>query len=120
MDLNYYYSHFVSEEFYLEHPQIITLSSILPDPINTHSREFINSIVDEINGKKIKTLQDVADILGHRSDHYIVRMLKNGKPLVIEHEQVEAAQQRIRERYGVIVDQYINNSNSQPSHGALE
>ena len=39
----------------------IVLSSILPDPINTYLDEFREGIVDEINGKKIRTLKDVAE-----------------------------------------------------------
>ena len=107
IELNYYYSHFVSEEIYLDRPQIVVLSSILPDPINTYSGYFVNSIVDEINGQKIKSLKDVAQILDQNPERYIVRMLRREKPIVIEFDQVGAAHARIQKRYGVITDRYL-------------
>ena len=107
LDLNYYYAHYISDEIYLERPQIIVLSAILPDPVNTHIRAFVNSIVDEINGIKIKTMEDVAEVLDEPSDIYVIRMLGKGKPIVIEHEQVEASRQRIKDRYGVTTERYL-------------
>ena len=44
-----------------ERPEVVVLSAILPDPINTYDGEFKNGIVDEVNGAKIKGLNDLAD-----------------------------------------------------------
>ena len=38
--INYYYDNFVSKELYKDHPELIVLSSILPDPLNTYLSEF--------------------------------------------------------------------------------
>ncbi len=43
------------------HPEPVVLSGILPDPINTYLTEFQQGIVDEINGKKIHSLKDMAE-----------------------------------------------------------
>ncbi len=64
--INYYYDYFITKELYKEHPEVIVLSAILPDPINTYLGEFREGIVDEINGHKIKTLEDVATAFGGR------------------------------------------------------
>ncbi len=110
LDLNYHYSHFVKNELYLERPQIIVLSSILPDPINSYSREFVNSIIDEINGVKIKSLRDIANVFSKKSEYYVIKFLNSGKPLVIERSLVAAAQKRIKSQYNVIEDYFINDS----------
>ena len=107
LELNYYYAHYISDEIYLERPKIIVLSAILPDPVNTYLRDFVNSIVDEINGIKIKTMKDVAQALDTPADIYVIRMLGKGKPIVIEYDQIEASRQRIKDRYGVTTERYL-------------
>ena len=109
VDLNYYYSYYVSEELYLERPQIVVLSSILPDPINTYWGRFVNSIVDEIDGQKIRTLKDVATVFDEKKEHYVLKMLGKEMPIVIENSQVAPALSRIKTRYGVITDRYLGN-----------
>ncbi len=111
LDLNYHYSHFVKNELYLERPQIVVLSSIMPDPVNSYGSEFVNSIIDEINGIKIKSLRDVAEVFGKKSEFYVVKFLNSGKPLIIEERLVDAAQTRIKNQYNVFEDSYINHSN---------
>ena len=58
--IRHYFDYFVTEQIYLEHPEVIILTNILPDPTNTYLAPYRSSIVDEINGKKIRTLIDLA------------------------------------------------------------
>ncbi len=106
-ELNYYFNMFVANEIYLERPQIIVLSTFLPDPINTYWGEFLQKIVDEINGRKIKTIEDVAAAFAATREYYIIKLLGEGKPIVIEAVQVAAARQRILARYGISLEQYL-------------
>ncbi len=112
LDLTYIYSHYVTRELYLDHPQVVILSAILPDAVNTHYTEFTNSIVTEINGQTIRTLADVARVFGETPERFVIRMLGKGKPIVIERDEVEAARDRIRQRYGVTVEQCIESDRS--------
>ena len=107
LDVNYYYSHYISEEIYVERPQIIVLSDILPDPINTYCNEFVNAIVDEINDTKIRTLKDIAGLIDQNPSQFVIRMLGKAKPIVIEREMVAQARTRISTRYGVVADRYL-------------
>jgi hypothetical protein len=106
-ELNYYFSMFVNLEIYLERQQIVVLSSILPDPINNYWGEFIHKIVDEINDRKIKTMNDVAAAFAETQEYYIIKLMGEGKPIVIEARQVAAARQRILQRYGITQEQYL-------------
>ncbi len=54
--VRHFFDFFVSEQIYLRHPEVIILTNILPDPINTYLMPYRDNIVDEINGKKIGTL----------------------------------------------------------------
>ena len=56
-----------------EHPEVIILTNILPDPINTYLAPYRASIVDEINGKKIRTLDDLAKAFAETPDRFVVQ-----------------------------------------------
>ncbi len=108
--VNYYYDHYVTKELYKEHPEIVVLSSILPDPINTYLTEFREGIVEEINDKKIHTLKDVAEAFTATPDFYVIKFVGYARPLVLERSAVEAARERIQQRYNVLKEQNLTTS----------
>lgn len=105
--VRFYYDFFISDEIYLEHPEVIILSAILPDPINTYLGEFKNGIVDEINGVKMKTLNDVAAAFARPAKDYVIRLVGVGRPIVLEQSAVQAAHERILKRYNVLQEQNL-------------
>jgi len=108
--LRYYYSQFLTAELYLQHPEVVVISKILPDPINTYQDRFINTIVDTINDTKIRTLEDVAAIFDRPTDFYVIRVVGDPQPLVLEAKAVAAARQRILERYKIPQERYLEDS----------
>ena len=52
--IRHYFDYFVTEQIYVEHPEVIVLTNILADPINSFLAPYKSSIVDEINGQKIR------------------------------------------------------------------
>jgi S1-C subfamily serine protease len=105
--LRYYYTQFIDAELYLQHPEVVVISKVLPDPINTYQDRFINTIVDTINGNKIKTLEDVAASFDRQDDFYVIRVVGDPQPLVLEAKAVSKARQRILDRYRVPVERYL-------------
>ncbi len=105
--LRHFFDFFVTEQIYLEHPEVIVLTNILPDPINTYLTPFRYSIVDEINGKRIRTLDDLAKTFAEMPERFVVKMIGDGPPLVLDPKQVEAARERIRMRYKVVSEQNL-------------
>lgn len=105
--VNYFFEAFTPREIYKEHPDVIVLTGILADPINTYLGEFRESIVESINGKTIRTLREMSEELGKASEFYVFRFVGNGKPLVLEKAAVDAARERIRSRYGVRTDENL-------------
>ncbi len=109
----YIYSYFSREELYIERPEPIVLTAILPDSVNTHLQPYTKQIVDEVNGKKILTLQDVYDALNGdhheegQKDFHVIRLLGEGRPLVMERAKAQAAHQRIMAKYNVGYDHFI-------------
>ncbi|MGI9244283.1 MAG: PDZ domain-containing protein, partial [Verrucomicrobiales bacterium] len=110
LEIRYTFSNYSSDQIYKERPEVIILTSILPDSINSQVGRFAKSIVDEINGQKIRTLQDVYDALnvtdGDR-EFVTIKCLGQSRPIVLETSRVEAAQKRIIEKYNVIKDHYL-------------
>ncbi|MGD9224764.1 MAG: hypothetical protein PVH22_16030, partial [Desulfobacteraceae bacterium] len=69
-----------------------------------------NTIVDEINGVKMKTLDDVAEALQKPADFYVVRVVGDPQPLVLEARAATNARERILKRYRITQDAYLEDS----------
>lgn len=113
LGVRYLFNFYSQDEVYKERKQIVVLTDILPDEINTHFDMFRQQAVDEINGKKIHTLQDAYDALQDpkpADGFHVIRFLGEGRPLVIEASRVAAANQRITEKYSVTLDHRIGKS----------
>ena len=105
--LRHFFDFFVTEQIYREHPEVIVLTNILPDPINTYLSPFRYSIVDDINGTKIRTLDDLAKVFAQTPERFVINMIGDGPPLVLDPKQVEAARERIKTRYNVLSEQNL-------------
>jgi S1-C subfamily serine protease len=105
--LRHYFDFFVLEQIYLEHPEVIVLTNILPDPINTYLSAYRGNIVDQINGKKIRTLDELAQAFAERPERFVINMIGDGPPLVLDPKQIDAARERIRRRYNVLQEQNL-------------
>jgi hypothetical protein len=97
----------VDDRIYVERPEIVVLSGILADPINAYAGDFRYGIVEEINGSKIRKLDDVAAAFAKPVDYHVIRIVGNGRPIVLERRAVEEARGRILSRYGVTMEQNL-------------
>ena len=107
--LRHFFEYFILDQIYLQHPDVIVLSNILPDPINTYLAPYRGGIVDEVNGKKMRTLDDLANALAQAPEHIVIRMIGDGPPLVLDRAKVESARERIKTRYNVAKEQNLQN-----------
>ena len=115
--VRYFYDSFVDRDIFLDHPEVIILSQVLPDPINTYLEEFRNSIVSEVNGHAIKRLEDLAAAFAEPSDYYVIKCIGEGRPIVLERSAVEAARDRIKTAYNVVSEQ---NLTPHPGHATRQ
>ena len=99
--IRHFFDYYVLDQIYLQHPDVIVLTNILPDPTNTYLAPYRGGIVDEINGKKIRTLDELAKAFSETSDHFVIRLIGDGPPLVLDRKKVEEARERIKTRYNV-------------------
>jgi S1-C subfamily serine protease len=115
--VRHFFEYFVLDQLYVQHPDVIVLTNILPDPINTYLTPYRGGIVDDINGKKIRTLDELAKAFAESPDRLVIRMIGDGPPLVLDRKQVETARERIMTRYNVLKEQ---NLEEQPAQKAAE
>ena len=116
--VRYFYDSFVDRNIFLEHPEVIILSQVLPDPINTYLEEFRNSIVSEVNGHAIKRLEDLAAAFAEPADYYVIKCIGEGRPIVLERSAVEAARARIKTAYNVVSEQNLTPTPATPPANA--
>jgi S1-C subfamily serine protease len=105
--LRYYFDHFISQNLYRERQEIVVLSNVLADPVNAYASEFRYDIVDKINDRKIQRIDDVEEALKQPADYYVIEMVGNERPLVLERKAVEEARERIRSRYRVTTEENL-------------
>jgi S1-C subfamily serine protease len=106
--VRYFYDSFVSRQIFLKHPEVIILSQVLPDPINAYVADYKNALIDEVNGKPIKRLEDLAAAFAEPADYYVIKCIGEGRPLVLERAQVESARTRIKTAYNVVSEQNLS------------
>ena len=125
LETRYHYSFFSQDEIYRERPQVIVLTEVLSDSTNTHLRSYVHKVVDTINGKKIRLLQDVYDALygdiheeGHEKFH-VIRLQNEGRPLVLDRKNAALAHERIKAKYNVGIDHFIEEPDILQLEGVL-
>ncbi len=99
--LRYFYEHFLRDELYQERPEVIVLSAVLPDPVNTYLRDFQGTIVDKVNGKTIRTMEEFAATLDSSKERVVIEIMGRERPIVLEQAAVAEARERILKTYGV-------------------
>jgi hypothetical protein len=106
--VNYWFDNFLTKELYKERPEPVILTNVLPDEVNSYLQGFQHSIVDEINGVKIKSLKDVADALKKKDGEFVeINLLEKNRPLVLRRDLADQAHPRIMQTYQVSEDSYL-------------
>ena len=115
LQTRYQFIYFSQDEIYKQRPQVIVLTAVLPDSTNTHIKPFVHQVVDEINGKKIRLLKDVEEAFSGdyaeegKEEFHVIRLLGEGRPLVLDRNDAALAHERIKAEYNVGFDKFIEN-----------
>lgn len=106
--VNYIFDNFLTDKLYVERPEPVVLTNVLPDEVNTWLTPYAHSIVDEINGVKIKSLKDVQTALAKKDKPFVeIHLLEKNRPLVLKREHAETAHPRIMQTYNIPADSYL-------------
>ena len=92
---------FIEEHLYMDRPEVVILSRILADPINKECDGLHPGIVDTINGKTIRSLQDAKEAFELPSNYDVITLMGNGVPIVLKRSEVLKSTPRILESYRI-------------------
>lgn len=110
--VNYVFDNYMTKEIFKERPEVVILTAILPDEVNSYLQGYQHSIVDEVNGVKIKTLKDVAEALKKKEGDgrfVVVKLLEKNRPLVLKRDLADAAHPVIMQKYNVREESNLGN-----------
>ncbi len=108
----HYFAHFIDKELYKERDEVIILTALLPDPINTYLDEFREGILDKVNGTKIRNMKELSAAFLKPAEEYVIEFEGIGRPLVLQHADLETARDRIRQRYNVLNEERLEDAPS--------
>lgn len=89
----------------LEKQDLVLLTKVLKDEVNSRYTAYGNRLVTKVNGEKVKGLEHLYELLypteGPRPDFTVIEFAESPRPLVIDNAVIDAANSRINARYGV-------------------
>ena len=107
INLLYYYSQFFTRDLYLERPEVVVIGQVLTDPANRYLSEYRHGIVDTVDGRPIRTLEDLKTALEAPATLHVIRLLGIGRPLVVDQEAAAASRERVAREYGIQEEFYL-------------
>ncbi|MFT5882922.1 MAG: S1-C subfamily serine protease [Crocinitomicaceae bacterium] len=97
------FSEYVKEGIYKERPDILILTRVLDDPINSALSGYIGNAVKSINGVDITDIKQAQKLLNPATPPEFFKIMLDGldRPLILPSEGLGEANKRISENYGV-------------------
>lgn len=102
------YQDYLPKGIFTEREDIVVLTRIESDPINSQMSGFTGLAVDTINGTTVRNLKQAYDLL-HPDDppeFHVIELFGGNRPLIVPSEKVDEANQRIQRIY--TIDQLSN------------
>lgn len=89
----------------VEGEQVIIILRVLPADINDGYQDMVFSVVEKVNGKRVRSMRDlVAFIEGDDSEPYVLLETKNKRQIVLDRAKALESQQRILSIYKIRED----------------
>ena len=105
------FTHYLDEAIFKEREDIVILTSVLSDPVNTHVSSHIGTAVESINGEKITSLEHAHKLLHPEKtpEFFIIKCEGIERPIVVPGNKAAAASQRTQANYGITSPAYLGN-----------
>jgi hypothetical protein len=94
-----------------EQPALVLLSQVLPDVYNLGYQDVKYLVVKQVNGRRIARLEDLHAALENPPDGFhIIEFMESDslRRLVVSAADLEAATQRVLQRYGIASDHHLS------------
>jgi S1-C subfamily serine protease len=107
VNLLYHYSQFLTRDLYLERPEVVVIGKILTDPANRYFSEFRHRIVASVDGRPVRSLEELKALLDAPVDPHVIGLLGSGRPLVVDAREAAASRGRMAAEYGILEDAHL-------------
>ena len=97
------YSNYVSKGLCEKHPGPVRLTPVESDPVTSQLGEFAGRVVKSINGQEVRDLRHAHALLHPQEppEFHVIELHGASRPVVIPAVEVDAANRRMAERYGI-------------------
>ncbi|MBT8037019.1 MAG: trypsin-like peptidase domain-containing protein [Verrucomicrobiae bacterium] len=104
------FTHYVDEAIFKHRKDIVILTRVLADPVNTHVSGHVGTAVKSINGEKVTSLEQAHALLHPKDtpEFFIIQCEGIERPIVIPGDQAAEASQRTQTNYGISTPSHLD------------
>ena len=97
------YSDYLPKGIVTERQDIVLLTRVESDPINSQVGDFAGRAVDKINGVTVKSLKHANELLNAASppEFHVIELFGAPRPVIIPGNAVAAANERVKKTYAI-------------------
>jgi len=92
------------EKEHSQSKELVVLTRILPDLVNTGYQYLVDEIVQKVNGKPIRHMQDLVEAFEESEEPYFVIELDQAGTIVLDRELLLSRQKKILNNYYISMD----------------
>ena len=82
--------------------KVVFLSQVLPAAINLGYQHYSGLVLEKVNGKEIRNLEQLAQMVdGMKEGNLVLEFMDDPGKLVLDTAEVKAKQEEIRKAYGI-------------------
>ena len=97
------YQDYLPKGIFTEREDIVVLTRIESDPINSQMTGFTGHAVDTINGTKVTSLKQANELLNPETppEFHVIELFGGSRPLIVPTAKVTEANERIQRIYAI-------------------
>ena len=103
------FTHYIDDGIFKERKDIVILTRVLSDPVNTHYSNHSGKAVESINGEKVTSLHQAHKLLNPKDmpEFFVIKCEGVERPIIVPGNQALAASKRTMKNYGINTASYL-------------
>ncbi len=104
------FTKYISENIFQDREDIVILTNVLEDPINSYLSGFTGNAVESINDVKITSLKQLHELLNPEEmpEHFVIKCEGISRPLILPAKDIQANNKLILKKYGIDQPSYLS------------
>lgn len=104
------FAHYIDEGIFKEREDIVILTRVLTDPVNTHVSGHVGTAIESINGTKVKNLKQAHELLHPATppEFFVIKCEGIERPIIIPGNKAAAASKRTETNYNISRSHRLN------------